>query len=197
MNFRGKRDFKTREKILDRKHYKIAILVICAFVAYNSIFNPKYIGSDIRYGLFIVTIPVIVGTVAFGFYRRNALKTYWGSMKSLRVKTFSLCFLLIQGALASFFSFGFIAKVAWDFANAMSVKSSETETLKCNVTRFWSKKNCSVDFKLFGEHEQFSTSYQFIKEYENENPDRFYLDIKAKKGIWGYYLVDDWTIRAK
>jgi len=66
------------------------------------------------------------------------------------------------------------------------------------VTKFWTKRRpYSIHFKFRDRHESIIVDYSTLKEYVNENPKEYEIEIEAKEGIWNYYKLDNWTLHKK
>ncbi|OYU84994.1 MAG: hypothetical protein CFE24_04175 [Flavobacterium sp. BFFFF2] len=186
------------EKKLDKKHARIAISMLLFFVIYSVFIEPKTIGNDIRYSIFIIWIPIIFGILALGIYRWKFLTNSFATNKGLILKMYLAVFYLIQGVLFSFLSFGQMAKMSWDYVNYSKAKLSTTVTFHCEVLNVWkSKKSNQIYFTFDHKPELFNVSNQFIKDYGNKNPKNYTLEINARKGLWNYYFVDNWKMKMK
>lgn len=197
-NYQAKRQYIKEEKRLDKKHYRILIGLAIFAWAYYYFFEPKTIGHDIRYNIFIFWIPTIIGTITIGIYRRQFLANKFATNKSFALRLFMIAFYLIQGFIFSYLSFGQVAKISSDIVNRQTANGNPNESLVCNVTRFWSKrKSYKIEFKFNDKYERLQVSYQTIKNYIEENPKDYAITIQAQKGLWNHYFVNDWTIQKK
>lgn len=107
-------------------------------------------------------------------------------------------FYLLQGFLFSYLSFGQVAKMSWDYLNYQTGNQNLSEQVTCNVTRFWAKRRpYSFDFEFNGESESFRVPYRDVKPYRDKDPKLYELEIKVRKGLWNYYLVDSWRVLEK
>ena len=106
-------------------------------------------------------------------------------------------FYLTQGAIFSYLSFGQLAKISWDIINNKTAKQNSEEIFDCKITRFWTGKRPSIDFKFNNRHERISVNYSTIKEYENKNEEDYKIKIRATKGLWSYYKLNEWNVEQK
>jgi hypothetical protein len=106
-----------------------------------------------------------------------------------------LFFYGLQGILFSYLIFGQIAKISWDILNKSAAKENSEEVIICKISKFWTSKSSNqIEFQFENKLERFNVSYSTIKPYLKTNPKDYYLKIEANKGIWNYYLVNNWEI---
>ncbi len=158
-------------------------------------FDPTTIGHDNRYTLYVFLLPTLIGILALAFYRKDFLLHKLTISEKLIGKFLIIIFYIIQGFLFSFLSIGLISKLTFNYINNDIAKQNQTKIITCKITRFWSGRRPSINFKYGNRSDKFRVNYKTIKEYEDKQPDNFKLEIKARKGLWNYYLVDDWTIK--
>ena len=193
--YNTKKQFVLKEKKLEKKHYRIIICLLIFGVIYYFI-QPKTIGHDIRYSIYIFWLPTIIGMIALGFYRRQFLINLFATNKGIILRSFLVVFYLIQGLFISYLSFGQIAKVSWDYYNFKTVKENTENTFECPITKFWIGKNPCIYFTFNGRQESIIMNYKSIKDYaQKEN--NYKLTIKATKGVWNFYTLNNWTIERK
>ena len=199
LNYQAKKQFVRAEKKAGKVHYRIVIGLMILFVAYRFFIEPTTIGHDGRYAIYIFWIPTLVGMLVLGIYRREFLINRFLTNKGFVLRTFLICFYLIQGVLFSFLSFGQVAKISWDYVNHEVTKRNYEETLRCPITRFWigTRASSTVDFNFNGRSERLKVRYSTIKKYEEENEADYYLKIIVTKGLWNYYTVKEWHIERK
>jgi len=196
-NFNSKKKFIQDEKKHEKKHYRIIIGLMVTYVVYHLFIEPKTIGHDERYLIYIFLLPTIGGAILLGIYRRQFLINRFSTNKGFLLWSFMTLFYLAQGVLFSYLSFGQIAKISWDYCNYTVTKNNNEEILYCEVRRFWTGKRPSIDFKFNGRQESFKVAYLDIKAYKDESSTNYKLKINATKGIWNYYTVNQWTIVQK
>jgi hypothetical protein len=198
---KAKREFFQNEKRLEKKHYRIIIgLMILSVICYGFL-EPKIagqiIGYDKRYTLFILWGPVISGIIILGVYRRQFLIHKFSTNRGFVLWTFMIFFYLLEGVFVSCLSLGQVARISWVVANKMAEKKNQTELIKCEVTKFWTKRKPFIEFKFQGRYENIKVSYEAIKGYQDENPDQYSIEIETKKGVWNYYIMNSWMIKEK
>lgn len=133
--------------------------------------------------------------LALAIYRKEFLLHKLTISEKIIGKFLIIIFYTFQGFLFSLLSIGLISKITFNYLNIESAKHNTTEIINCEITRFWAGRRPSIDFKYDNIHTRFSVSYKTLKEYEGKQPNDYKLVISARKGIWNYYLVDNWAIK--
>lgn len=185
------------DKKLDKRHYRIIIGLMVFAVAYHYFIEPKTIGYDIRYSVFIFWMPITVGIIVLGIYRTQFLINSFKTNKGFFLSFFMVSFYLLQGLIFSYLSFGQVAKISWDYYNYRATQKELEETLYCQITKFWTDRKPSIYFEFDDRTENIRVSYSEVKNYEDEDENDYLLKLKAKKGIWGYYTVKEWYVERK
>lgn len=194
-NIGQKRQTVTKEKRLEKIHYRILIGLMVIGVINYYFFDPTTIGQDNRYTIYIFLLPTIIGMLVLALYRKEFLLHKLTISDKLIGKFIIIVFYLVQGFLFSFLSIGLVSKITFNYLNNDIAKQNQTEIITCEITRFWTGRRPSIDFKYKNRHDKFRVRYKTIKEYEDKQPSDYKLEISARKGLWNYYLVDDWTIK--
>lgn len=193
-----KKQFIQTEEKLEKTHYRIIIGLMIFAVTYYFFIEPKTIGKDVRYSIYIFWLPTITGMFALGTYRRQFLIKQFRTNTGIALRSFMIFFYLLQGLIFSYLSFGQVAKMSWDYANYVTAKQKSSEVLNCEVLGIWvTKKSNRLGFTLNNIRETFNVSYQFIKDYKDENPKDYKVVINARRGIWNYYVVDSWEMKRR
>ena len=195
-NFIGKRIFIQNEKKLEKKHTRILLGLMTFGIIYYFI-EPKTIGHDNQYLIYIFVLPTIVGMLILGFYRLRFLINRFSTNRGIVLWTFMTFYYLTQGIVFSYLSFGQIAKVSWDYFNNQTLKQNTEEIINCRITRFWTGKNPSIDFMFNNRNESIKLNYSTLKKYENKNVNDYNLKINVTKGLWNYYNLNEWNIEHK
>jgi len=194
-----KRKDKRVENKLAKKHYRIVIGLLIFGCIYYYFIQPKTIGHDINYNIYIFWIPTLTGLIALSIYRRQFLINEFNIQQKIALKGFKLLIYLLEGIVVSYLIFGQIANISWNTINQNVAKDNPVETINCELTKFFTgrKSNNGMYFKFHDRSEKIKTDYQTIKYYLDKNPNNYKLEIKVQKGIWNHYLLKDWTIKQK
>ncbi len=196
-NYNSEKSFILTEKKLAKLHYRIIVGFSIIGIVYYCFIEPKTIGHDNKYTIYIFLLPTVLGMLILGFYRRKFLINRFTTNKSLILWIFMTLSYLLQGLFCSYLSFGQVAKITWDYYNIKKVKKNPEETFNCKITKFWIGKRPSIDFEFNEKHESINVSYSTIKEFENRNVDDYLLKINVSKGLWNYYKLNQWKIEHK
>ncbi len=108
-----------------------------------------------------------------------------------------IVFYLIQGVIFSYVSFGQVAKMAWDAANYTVSGKQAPQLVYCNVERFWAHRNSKVEFTFNNRYEHLNVPYRHLKPYADKDPKDYQLEVRARQGVWGYYIVEHWALVKK
>jgi hypothetical protein len=183
------------ENILANKHSKLIYIFGLLTVIYYYFIAPKTIGNDNRYMIFIIIVPTLVGMLTLGLYRNQFLKNRISINKGFAIRTFVVSFYLIQGLIFSYITFGLIAKIGWDYYNYIETRKNHEETLTCPIIKIWTGKRPSIYFSFNNSTENIKVQYSKIKMYEGIDVNKLCLKIKATKGVWNYYSLNNWKIQ--
>lgn len=164
-------------------------------VIYYFFFKPITIGNDQRYNIYIFWLPTILGIIILGIYRRKFLKNRFNKKKNFNTNIIDFFYFLIQGVFFSYLSFGQISNITWEILNYNEAKKNQKENIECEIERFWIKKRPTIDFKFNGKIERLRVKYSDIKQYSENNVENYKIKISARKGIWNYYLVEEFEIK--
>jgi len=192
-----KRILKNKEKKIDRIHYILLIAALIFSVLNYTFFKSKTIGHDIRYNIYIFWLPIMIGLIFFGIYRRDFLIRKYSSFSQTYTKIYVIGFYLIQGFFVSYLSFGQIASITWNYFNKKEAEKNKIEIINCNVTGFYTKKNPDVSFQFKNRTEVFEVSTEMNRQNYNRNPKDYKVEIIAQKGIWNYYIVKNWKLKTR
>ncbi|MCL9805251.1 hypothetical protein NAT51_06950 [Flavobacterium amniphilum] len=100
----------------------------------------------------------------------------------------------------SYLSFGFTANAIWNHLNIKESERNPVEVFKLPVDNFSKgsgKSSSGINFYFNGDYEKIKTSYDDVKLYLDQNPQDYYVILDVKKGLWNYYLVQNWVLVKK
>jgi hypothetical protein len=100
----------------------------------------------------------------------------------------------LQGILFSYLSFGVLAKTVWNYTNKKVADGHAVEVIAGPVIRFEQRKNSYIYYLFRDKKMKLNVRYETLAAYEGEDADKYSLQFTARKGIWGYYLAEAWTI---
>ncbi|WP_124019547.1 hypothetical protein [Flavobacterium sp. HTF] len=165
------------------------------FIVNYMFFEDVTLGHDRRYVMYIFCLPLIIGLVFFGIYRREFLIKTYLSFKETYAKIYVVGFYLLQGIVVSYLSFGQLANVMWSYLNKKEAEKNKIEIVSCNVGGFYTKKNPHVFFKFKNRTEVLKVNSETNRKNYNRNPKDYQLEITMQKGIWNYYIVKHWELK--
>lgn len=100
--------------------------------------------------------------------------------------------------LFAYFSAGLIAKSIWNQINTSTALTNESEYITCQVDQFHltdrTDESSRILFFFQYETEAVYARRDFLKKYVDKNPDDYLIELKVKKGIWNYYVLEDWNL---
>jgi len=192
--FTKNKGYLTKEKKLEKVHYKLFVFGLISYVIYYGFLSPKIIGHSSNYFYLVFLSPVLFGLIFLSIYRRKSISHRWFSCKTIFDKIFIVAFTTIQGVIISYTSFGLVAMIIFDFLNKSVAEQNSIETKVYQIDRFWTKRGSEVNFYINGHWETIKVPYSKIKDYANKNPEDYNIVLKAQKGLWGYYLLKEWYI---
>ncbi len=194
---------KTEKKYVkkhDNKLYSAFIILGVIGVLYHFFIEPTTIGGDWRYSVFVFAIPTLLGIIAWGIYSKEYIRLVAIDYKGFGAKTILVCFLLVEGLLLSYLSFGSAANIAWNTINQYEANNNGISTQEYDITRLTKGRRSRryIYFK-FDENneEQLRISSSTYRTYIDEDISKYKLNIKQKEGIWSYYIVDSFSIVRK
>ncbi len=122
---RRQRPLKSHQKWTDKKLYPWAIASLILTVL-QYLFSLKLIGVGFQYRLWVTWIPLGLGLVTLAYTRRRYLLPRTADEKGLGSKFMLWAFMLLQGLLFSYASFGLLARTAADLLNRAQIKDGPT-----------------------------------------------------------------------
>ena len=165
---------------------------------YHFFTKPTIIGLDLRYTIYIFLLPMIIGMLSLGIYRRDFLADRFKGGQSIVFLSLMSVFYLLQGLIFSYLCFGQIAGMGWDLANALTAKNNIREPLHCEPNKIWTTNRSGyISFTFHDKSETFATDDQYAKDCVGKNLKDYTIAIEARRGIWNCYLVDSWEMRKK
>jgi len=94
-----------------------------------------------------------------------------------------------------------MANITWEYLNTREAEQQMPKVIHCQVESFNERRgrhsSNSIGFTFNNRHQGFQVSYPYIKPYLSANPDDYKLEIVTQKGIWNYYVVNDWYLKKR
>ncbi|KQB42344.1 hypothetical protein [Flavobacterium aquidurense] len=191
-----RRKLKNKEKKINQRHYILLIMAMIFAIINHTFFESATIGHNIRYNIYVFFLPISIGILFFGIYRKDFLiRTYLSFTKTYE-KIYVILFYLLQGIIVSYLSFEQIASVTWNYINTREAEKNLVEIINCKVEGFYTRKNPDISFKFQNRTEVFSVSQEMNRQNYNRNPKDYSLEITIQKGIWNYYVVKHWELKS-
>jgi len=196
-----RRNLSKKQKTGSNNLYsKIFIGLLIAFLLFQMFIKSVTIGNDNRFFIYIFLLPTFFGLIILGIYRINFLKNEYKKLKNLMEKTIFVFLYVIQGFFFSYLSIGLTTDIVWDNLNKKKANSSLNETINCRITKINSgttRSEPNIYFTFQDNDENISIDRETYGQFYRSNPDTLELQLNIRKGIWNYYIVDDWKIISK
>ncbi len=185
------------ERRWHKRHLRLIIaLLVFWIVCYT--FTPHTIGRDWRYPVFVVALPIVLGMVVLGIYRRQFLINHYTASKGLVLRCVIVVSYLVQGVFLSFISFGQVAKMSWDYAQYKATQSNQREVQYCPIDNFITRgRRPRIVIKFNEGTEVIHARHGELKDCNDENVSQYLLKVYATKGVWNYYTLNGWEIVRK
>ncbi len=190
-------EYLLKEEKLDKRHLRIVMALMIIWILHYILLDLETIGVGENYSIYIFYIPVSLGIIALGFYRKPMLLNNLRIKESFRAKLIFLSSMFFQGLLFSYLSFGTLAHGIWNQLNSILSESNRTEYITVPVKKFSfpHKGRNQISFYVDGESEFINVQFQSIKKYRDSDPRNYAIELKVNKGFWESYVVNGWKIR--
>lgn len=182
------------------KRYRAFIILSIIGVIYYFFIEPTTIGGDWRYGVFVFAVPTLLGVIAWGIYSREYIRLVTIDYKGFGAKAALACFLLVEGLFLSYLSFGSAANITWNTINQIEADNNGISTQEYDITELTKgrRRRRYINFKFDENNEErLRINSSTYRTYIDENISKYKLNIRQKEGIWGYYIVDSYSIVSK
>ncbi len=189
---------KTIDKINDTLFFIFCLIGIIYFLFFQSV----TIGGDYKYFVYVFLIPTLIGffiTAKFTFFSKS-WKSIFNDLhkeKYLILKFIYPFLLIITNFIFSYIFFGNSANIIWDTINKLESEKNKAEKYFLPITKIYTsyKYKDKIRFVFLNKEESISVKYSEIKPFLNKNTDNLKIEIKVKKGIWNYYILESWEIK--
>ncbi|SHJ13814.1 hypothetical protein [Flavobacterium terrae] len=192
----------SKRKKKEEFEYRIFLGFIFFNLIYFLFFEIKLIGTDIRYHIFILGIPIILGFIFSTKY--NIFGVSWKEM-FLEIKKrnnffrsiYNLVLFFLGNIVFSCLTFGFLATIFWDSINVYQSSKNRIETYYLPVEEFHLKKgkgSNKIYFRFKNNLESIKVDYQTIKPYLDQQPKDYKIVLVVREGIWNHYALESWDL---
>lgn len=188
---------KKQKKRTSNKNFIILVGLIALFVVYRSYFRIPTIGSDFRYLLIVFLLPTVLGIIILGFIKRDFLISQLRDAKGIFQKGFLIFLYIIQGFLFSYLSIGVVASVIWDNFNKKTADLNSIEIIDCKIEKInsgTSKTSPNIYLLFHLKSESIPIDHETYRKYYDSKLTDLKLQLSVRKGIWNYYVLDEWEI---
>jgi hypothetical protein len=184
-----KRDWRN-EKIFGAVCVALGLL----FLAYQQ-HKPPVIGHSLLYVIFIQVLPSLIGGLALtAYFTKGGIN----ETVALWKKTLGFGVVFLCASLFSFAALGLPADAGFNYLNYKVAKKQPVTIVTLPVAKFHEGHGRRATYKIYfdfeGNTESLSTSHESIKYYIAHKDKKNYIRINIRKGIWNYYLVEDWAV---
>lgn len=172
-----------------------------SWVLHHMLFDRDTIGSDERYLVFVICMPIVLGLIFLSLYRKDMLIALITIKEGAGIKFISLGFILLQGIFVSFMSFGFLGNALWNQLNIREAKSNTPYNIECEIEQIKISKGSNARHKIYFYHndkfESLDVSYSDVEQYENKDMSNYVINVRISEGIWGYSIIEGWRIKKR
>ncbi len=185
------RTLKSQQRWTDKKLYPW-VLISLVLTVLQYWFELKLIGVGLRYQLWITWIPLVTGITVLGALRWDYLKLRAAEMEGFGWKMLLWIFMLVQGALFSYTSFGLVARTTADIFNRMEVRYGAVLVERYAIDEALMGRTKRLSFTRDGRLEMIHTTY--VKELADQRWDPpFDILLETTPGILGTTIVLDYS----
>jgi len=183
---------KSKKKEKFEYHFLIVLMII--WNLHYKFLDQKTIGGNANYAIFIFWVPLSVGLVLYGYFKRAHILKVIKAKDGFSGKLAAFGFLLLKGLFFSYLSLGTLTNGIWNQMNKHEAEENTTDYITCEIESFLFNSNYKIWFYFHGDLESIPVDYQSIAEFKGYNPEDYQLILKVKEGLWEHYLVKDWEI---
>jgi hypothetical protein len=191
-------DDTSTETPSQRKAYQL-FMVFAGITLIHYYLQPNLFGHDARYTIYILWLPIIGGIAIIAYWQRKFLLDDFRHEKKFWDAFVMGILYFLGGLIFSFMSFAQLVGAGFDAANYSAAKHAHPMVIECPVDRFFVGRGHDIthyeaDFTLNNHPEYITMDWQDFKQYDIKNPRKYKLKLTMRKGIWNFYLLDNWDI---
>ncbi|WP_435263305.1 hypothetical protein [Tenacibaculum sp. nBUS_03] len=199
------KEFIEIDKKKDDLHYIFFVFFAVITIIKHLLFDEKLIGGDIRYDIFILWGPIILGIATLGIYQRKNLIYVFRVNDTLINKLMYFGFVLVIATMFSFLSFHTIADFAFQIINKNEIEKTEFKIVDFEIDSYNEEKGGRTQIltggnKIWYEYEGVKESFKVNKEIIDllkDDSKNYLIEVELKKGIWNHFIVIGWKIKKR
>ncbi len=177
----------------DRKLYPLAITAMVLSLL-QFMFSLPLVGRAFQYDLCVTWLPLVIGVAILAVFRWKYLLLRLSGIQGFAWKLIFWAFMLLQGILFSYMSFGLTARAIADALNRMELQDGPTTNEQYPIKEAYMRGGRShVDYIRDGNRERVKTGYVAEIAAERWDPP---LDIviTTTPGILGSTILLDYSL---
>ncbi len=189
------RTLKSQQRWADKKLYPwiIASLVVSVVQHWSSL---DLIGEGAQYQLWVTWVPLLTGVMVLGILRWDYLTLRAADMEGFGWKLILWGFMLIQGLMFSYTSFGLLARTTADLLNRSATRDEAIRIERYPVREAYMRRrsrDARLRFNRDGRSESVKPGY--IKELRDQRWDPpIDIILRTQPGILGTTIVLDYSL---
>ena len=177
----------------DKKLYPLAIAAMVLSLL-QFMFSLNLVVSDRGYDLAVTWSPLFIGVLVLAVFRRKYLLARSSEIQGVAWKLIFWTFMLLQGILFSFMSFGLVARATADALNRVELQNGTTMTEQYPIREAYMRGGKSyVVYIRDGQSERVKTGYVADIADQRWDPP-FDIIITTKPGILGSTILVDYLL---
>ncbi|MBW1299043.1 hypothetical protein [Aquimarina litoralis] len=190
-------EFLDIDQKTDKKHQNIliffAVLAVCKYYFFDKIL----IGTDWKYNIFILYLPIILALIGLTIYRKDKILFVLRNNDPFYHKLLYFGSILMTGVITSFLVAYTISDFIFRIVNRYESENNEVKVVYVDIESYNRSKGRRSKNKIWfwynNEYESFKTNKETIDLLENI-PNNYLLQIDLKEGIWNHSTLVDWKM---
>lgn len=192
---RKAKSLKSRQRWTDKKLYPWAIASL-VLTAVQHLFSLDLVGVGPKYHIWVTWIPLAVGLFVMAISRRNYLMARSSAEAGVGWKLLLWAFMLVQGLLFSYSTFGLAARFTVDILNRLEVRNGEVDHEQYPIHEAYMQgrrgRRHRLTFFRDGRREHVKSGY--VKEMADQRWDPpFDIILRTTPGILGTTVLMDYS----
>jgi hypothetical protein len=195
-----KKEAKRKRNRFDTISSRIFIAGLILFLLLM-ILSPRSIGYDSRFIVFIILLPIALGTIPLLIYQSKITEAWIGTSNYKETLWEKILFQGFYFLCSAFFAFSTIsvpAQIGFEIANFYTAKGNKQETIIVPVDEFHEDQGKSdsdqIRFHFNNHYESINVSEENTTRYIIESATKHRIKLKLRKGLWNYYVIVGYNI---